>query len=131
MESSPPSGDKDGGGKQRNPAVKRARSSQEVEGNHETNHQNRVNESHNPKECKGRSFKDACIGKELDWPEVIGQLNMDNLSLEQGVDDGTNWPTLNRSKDQFKEMCEPWRKTLIVKILGKALGFKFLHQRLR
>ncbi|OMP03381.1 hypothetical protein COLO4_10454 [Corchorus olitorius] len=46
-ESSPPLGDSDSGGKQRNPAMKRPRTSQEAEKEHETNTQKHENESHN------------------------------------------------------------------------------------
>ncbi|KAJ1408029.1 hypothetical protein SESBI_23885 [Sesbania bispinosa] len=39
-------------------------------------------------------------------------------------------PTVKVSKAELKYPCQPWRKAILVKLLGKRLGMKFLRQRL-
>ncbi|XVE96848.1 hypothetical protein REPUB_Repub02eG0258600 [Reevesia pubescens] len=41
------------------------------------------------------------------------------------------WPSLPISADEHEDLCAPWRKTLIIKVLGKSVGFNFLWNRLR
>ncbi|XVF15304.1 hypothetical protein REPUB_Repub09cG0139700 [Reevesia pubescens] len=41
------------------------------------------------------------------------------------------WPSLPISADEHKELCAPWRKMLIIKVLGKSVGFNFLWNRLK
>ncbi|OMO88421.1 Endonuclease/exonuclease/phosphatase [Corchorus capsularis] len=127
----PPPGAKISGEQPCNPATKQARSSHDVGTEPTADPQGEPAEAASKQEPKNRSFKEACMGKGLSWQEVIGQLDFEALSLEQENDDGSSWPALTCTKDQFREVCEPWRKTLIVKILGKALGFNFLQQRLK
>ncbi|KAJ1429095.1 hypothetical protein SESBI_08447 [Sesbania bispinosa] len=39
-------------------------------------------------------------------------------------------PIIKLSREERHEVCKPWRKALIVKLLGKRIGLKFLHLRL-
>ncbi|OMP09112.1 Endonuclease/exonuclease/phosphatase [Corchorus olitorius] len=110
---------------------KRARSSQDGETEPGSDAQGKQVEVPSKQDPKGRFFKDACVGKGLSWQEVIGQLDFESLSLDQECDDGTSWPALTLTKEQFKKICEPWHKTLLVKILGKMMGFNFLQQWLK
>ena len=31
----------------------------------------------------------------------------------------------------FEHLCQPWRKCLVVKILGKSIGFLPMHEKMR
>ncbi|KAJ1383360.1 hypothetical protein SESBI_43424, partial [Sesbania bispinosa] len=46
-----------------------------------------------------------------------------------GVNGGYN-SSSSDSEDERHEACRPWRKALIVKVLGKRVGLRFLHLRL-
>lgn len=39
-------------------------------------------------------------------------------------------PTINVSKEDFEEWCSPWKKSLIVQVLGKKVSFRFLEAKL-
>lgn len=40
------------------------------------------------------------------------------------------YPVVQVSKEVIKEACRPWKKAIIVKLLGKRLGLHFLRNRL-
>ena len=40
-------------------------------------------------------------------------------------------PVINISKEEWKNLCEPWKHCLAVKLLGKTLGFRFLKTQLQ
>ncbi|OMO63150.1 hypothetical protein CCACVL1_22450 [Corchorus capsularis] len=67
---------------------------------------------------KTKSFKDACKGSNLSWEEVIGKANYDPPTLDCKNPGKNDWPELSIPPDLFQQACEPWRKTLIVKVLG-------------
>ncbi|KAH7867540.1 hypothetical protein Vadar_034652 [Vaccinium darrowii] len=39
------------------------------------------------------------------------------------------WPSLDVSKDELQKLRRPWRKALIVKLLGRTVGYRVLRQR--
>ncbi|KAJ1418543.1 Zinc finger, CCHC-type [Sesbania bispinosa] len=39
-------------------------------------------------------------------------------------------PTVHVSSRKFHEACKPWKSAVIIKVLGKRVGLKFLHLRL-
>ncbi|KAJ1432901.1 hypothetical protein SESBI_06444 [Sesbania bispinosa] len=49
---------------------------------------------------------------------------------ESEVEEDRLCPVIKLSKEERHEVCKPWRKALIVKLLGKRVGLKFLHLRL-
>lgn len=46
-------------------------------------------------------------------------------------EDKEKWPHIEVSEEQRKKLRSPWKKTLIVKLLGKSLGFNFIYSKLR
>ena len=50
---------------------------------------------------------------------------------EEGKSFNALCPMITISKDEWKALCEPWKLCLVVKLLGKTLGFRFLKVRLQ
>lgn len=40
------------------------------------------------------------------------------------------FPVISVSKEETKAACQPWKRALIDKLLGKQIGLRFLHNRL-
>ena len=49
------------------------------------------------------------------------------LIIEGAVKGKPNYPTLVIPKDEEERLQKPWKKTLIVKLLGKSISFKTLE----
>ncbi|OMO96272.1 hypothetical protein CCACVL1_05022 [Corchorus capsularis] len=85
------------------------------------------------------SFKDAILNKryqpKLTWEDVLEDFNEDTTMGEADWDvcdtENTKWPLLKVTKEEHDELYQPWRSTLIVKVLGKSVGYNFLLDRLQ
>ncbi|XVF09202.1 hypothetical protein REPUB_Repub07fG0071700 [Reevesia pubescens] len=56
---------------------------------------------------------------DIDFDEVVSDDEM------EGRDD--RWPSVSFTKKEKEHIGKPWRKTLIVKLLGKALRLQTLN----
>ncbi|KAJ1434399.1 hypothetical protein SESBI_05543 [Sesbania bispinosa] len=69
-------------------------------------------------------------GSEYELSSKEGESEEDeDSSGEEEVEDRL-CPVIKLSKEERHEACRPWRKALIVKLLGKRVGLRFLHLRL-
>lgn len=80
------------------------------------------------------SFRDTLMrGQLVPSPFLIDDidtlLNDDTYHLTVKADDGI--PTMHITKEEHRCLCEPWKKALIVKLLGKNLGPLIMEEQLR
>ncbi|KAJ8766719.1 hypothetical protein K2173_005330 [Erythroxylum novogranatense] len=83
----------------------------------------------------GISFRDAALNKHYSpkrtWDEVLNNsftLSEDMLKPTKQSSQGVYVPV---SLIDYETYIKPWTKSLIIKTLGKAIGFKYLSSRLR
>ncbi|XP_061348788.1 uncharacterized protein LOC133294125 [Gastrolobium bilobum] len=72
--------------------------------------------------------------EEDDWKEIQRREEEEDGGEKdpiQGAEDDPLCPSLQFSKSQRKEDCRQWRKALIIKLLGKRIGARFLMARLQ
>lgn len=93
------------------------------------------------------SYKDICAGingvdNEDDEDDIIDHSGSDSDEEDEaeerenddmGVEEQQDplCPVIKITKQELKEACKPWRKAIIVKLLGKKLGLNFLRVRLQ
>ncbi|XVF38342.1 hypothetical protein REPUB_Repub20aG0093200 [Reevesia pubescens] len=88
------------------------------------------------------SYKDMLTGKAVvaldkwnDWIEDEGDdfIHFDGevSGDEELPDSDSRWPNVSFSKQEKLNMRFPWRKALVVKLLGKILGFQTLNARIK
>ena len=46
------------------------------------------------------------------------------------IEDDPAYPTVKLIAKEKRELCKPWKRSLIVKLLGKQMGMRFLKLRL-
>ncbi|KAJ1422008.1 Zinc finger, CCHC-type [Sesbania bispinosa] len=104
------------------------------------------------------SYKDACLGvngpsnyiSSSDWESFDEEESYEGSEEDSGSDNGEEMdedgelkpgaknrvkddplcPTIKVTKGEVRVACQPWKKAILVKLLGKRLGMRFLRQRL-
>ncbi|KAJ1438980.1 Zinc finger, CCHC-type [Sesbania bispinosa] len=104
------------------------------------------------------SYKDACLGvngasnyiSSSDWESFDEEESYEGSDEDSGSDNGEEMdedgelkpgaknrvkddplcPTIKVTKGEVRVACQPWKKAILVKLLGKRLGMRFLRQRL-
>lgn len=80
---------------------------------------------------KACSFRDKLMGNKQPQPRrermdlIVAGLVTVNL-----VRGNRLLPSITISDDIFKELCHPWQEALIVKLLGKSVGYRTMQHRL-
>ncbi|KAJ1381927.1 hypothetical protein SESBI_44715 [Sesbania bispinosa] len=84
------------------------------------------------KERKVVSYKDICLGEDKDASdEDTSESEEDDQEMEEDKDSSDEETAIVKiSKEERKEACKPWKNSVIVKLLGRRVGLKFLHLRL-
>nr|GME21591.1 uncharacterized protein LOC109157058 [Ipomoea batatas] len=54
----------------------------------------------------------------------------DEESKASGIDEDPTYPTIRLSAEENKRIREPWRQTLIIKVIGRKVGYAYLMRRL-
>src|ERR1044072_1236896 len=78
------------------------------------------------------SFRDKLVG-----PRMVEVVDKDADLVQQGLfeiklDDGNRLlPRCYVRPDILHRVCEPWKDTLVVRLLGKNVGFRTMSERLR
>ncbi|XP_061349017.1 uncharacterized protein LOC133294382 [Gastrolobium bilobum] len=67
--------------------------------------------------------------EERDWFEELDVHGMEE-DVQSNDQDDPFCPTYRFSKELYKESCRPWKQAVIIKLLGKKVGVKFLLNRL-
>lgn len=82
---------------------------------------------------QGVSFKDSLLG--IDSSHQGGEEDVDDGWLseddEREKEDNPDCPNIYLTKEEKAEMRRPWRKSLIIKIMGRTIGFTYLLNRLK
>ncbi|KAJ1436285.1 hypothetical protein SESBI_04316 [Sesbania bispinosa] len=92
------------------------------------------------KGCKLVSYRDVCLGEDHE-AESMGSddaedsdddsyMNMEGSSEDEDVSVDPRCPVVNVTKEERKQACQPWKNSIIVNLLGKGVGLKFLTLRL-
>ncbi|XP_057451938.1 uncharacterized protein LOC130743727 [Lotus japonicus] len=93
------------------------------------------------------SYKDICVGingsnrdedeedayidnSGSDVDEDAEEVEEGDEDMEDNVQQDPLFPVIKITKRELKEACKPWRKAIIVKLLGKKLGLSLLRIRL-
>ncbi|GMY18366.1 hypothetical protein FCV25MIE_13605 [Fagus crenata] len=81
-----------------------------------------------------RSYKDSIVQPECQWdnhasPNQIPDSNDVESDMEDDSDDQI--PVILLSKEEKLRIQAPWRSALIIKALGKSIGFKFMDFKIR
>ncbi|XP_075489651.1 uncharacterized protein LOC142528490 [Primulina tabacum] len=80
------------------------------------------------------SFKETLLGKDKTrdmaiYLEEEGVVSDDDDSEEEVEDEGC--PKIKVSREEKARLRRPWRKTLIVKVLGRTIGYNYLFRRIK
>ncbi|XP_057426505.1 uncharacterized protein LOC130719928 [Lotus japonicus] len=59
---------------------------------------------------------------------MVGGLDFEEAQKERGPFNPN--PVVPISLEEYEQWCRPWKFTLVVKLLGKRIGFKWMNQRL-
>lgn len=93
------------------------------------------------------SYKDICAGingndyeeedkddyidnSGTDVDDEVDDVEGDDEDMDDSVQQDPLCPVIKVTKQELKEACKPWRKAIIVKLLGKKLGLSLLRLRL-
>lgn len=77
------------------------------------------------------SFRDKLLGNKKAQPRREKMdLIAEGLVTVDLVGGNRLLPKIIISKDMFKELCHPWQEALIVKLLGKSVGYRIMQHRL-
>lgn len=82
---------------------------------------------------KRPSFKETLLGTPDPASPKLDDAAMEEYWFEDDGDEDEEdpeCPTISITKEEFVAMCRPWKKALIVKVLGKKVGFSILHKRI-
>ncbi|OMP01406.1 hypothetical protein COLO4_11918 [Corchorus olitorius] len=132
METLPPKGRSGGDKSRRPPAQKRSRIKDH--GGVRMTEISSFYEEEDDELCP--TLKEACrqglFHPTLTWKEAIGDdPDWDSYLPKDEPPNEGSFPKLNITAEEYKKLWEPWRKTLIVKILGKSPAFNLLFSKLR
>ena len=78
------------------------------------------------------TFKEKLLGSH---PKEKSLVMADEISDDEeeiiGGEDESDCPTIHVSKSEKARLRSPWKQTIIVKVLGKRIGYYYLEKRLR
>lgn len=60
---------------------------------------------------------------------VLEEMDWSDEDCEDDEED-PECPIVILTKEEYRQMCKPWRKALIVKVLGRNLGFNIIKTRI-
>lgn len=93
-----------------------------------------------PNPWAGRRFSNVLQGKQLKAFIYYGEEEddfweiemMDQFYLEklEEKEDNENWCEIELTTQRWFELCRPWRKALIIKLLGRNISYRTLTERL-
>lgn len=70
---------------------------------------------------------DSCLREGDEESEVDGEISHDNIVEEE---DGP-WFSMGMTKLEKHEARRPWRMSVIIKLVGRSIGYQFLLRRLQ
>ncbi|KAJ4847160.1 hypothetical protein Tsubulata_045745 [Turnera subulata] len=90
--------------------------------------------SPNTEERRKLSYKEKVVGSSSSIPDFVmdeGDSDLDSESdCDSGDEEDETCPTIRLTSSQKKRLRAPWRQALLVKMLGRKVGFKFLERKL-
>lgn len=69
-------------------------------------------------------------GRKLNYDPLEKEVVSDEEPMEE-IDPDPNCPVIPVSKEEKERLRRPWRRTLIVKVLGRKVSYSYLFQRLQ
>ncbi|XP_057419082.1 uncharacterized protein LOC130713325 [Lotus japonicus] len=87
-----------------------------------------------PPEHLGRkpTFKEKVLGtKQIHETEEFVNLVKTGIMRMEFVEDNTSFPMFSIEPSTYREICKPWEDCLVVKLLGKSIGYGALCDKLR
>lgn len=75
-----------------------------------------------------KSYKESLAGTSMGIPEQGGEVSDDE---DMDGDDDPECPEIRLTKEEKTKLREPWRRLLIVKVLGRRVGYTNLCKRLQ
>lgn len=77
------------------------------------------------------SFRDMVMGKqEVPPPREKVDLLKDELALITFQDNDPLLPMVHINESVFEGLCAPWKNALVVKLLGKSIGYRTMRDKL-
>nr|KYP45940.1 hypothetical protein KK1_032500 [Cajanus cajan] len=61
--------------------------------------------------------------------EFVDHLGEEKDDLVDNDDDPNPCPKISVSQEKFEEWCSPWKKTLVINVLGKKISFKAIENK--
>ena len=94
--------------------------------------------SHNTESSFGGSFKDKLIGdipgafvKAFEFENLMDEdVESDCENEEEAVQNRVGWVNVRLSKETKRRIRGPWSKAIIVKLVGRSVGFAYLKSKL-
>ncbi|KAF7822605.1 ribonuclease H [Senna tora] len=77
------------------------------------------------------SFKDKLMGKKKYKPKIPEDLIKKELVSIDWVDGNKALPKISFASNIIEELSKVWENTIIVSLLGREVGYKYLHERLK
>ncbi|XP_057456984.1 uncharacterized protein LOC130747943 [Lotus japonicus] len=87
-----------------------------------------------PSESTGRkpTFKEKVLGaRKADETEEFVNLVETGIMRMEYAEENTSFPMFSIEPNTYKELCKPWEDCLVVKLLGKTIGYGALCEKLR
>ncbi|XP_031131731.1 uncharacterized protein LOC116033116 [Ipomoea triloba] len=79
-----------------------------------------------------RSYLDSVVGNGTNTAPFLVANQEDSEEEEEDIveNDDPTCPTIRLSAKEKNRICEPWRQTLIIKVMGRRVGYAYLLRRL-
>ncbi|GMY19177.1 hypothetical protein FCV25MIE_14416 [Fagus crenata] len=81
-----------------------------------------------------RSYKDSLVCPEGIWEHqdsIFTSIDMETVVSDDEVEIDDQYPTILLSKEEKLRIQAPWRSALIIKAIGKSVGFKYMDFKIR
>lgn len=88
------------------------------------------NNATSPQPGNGPSFREALTGRKTVEGKKVEDVVSDDDAEEEGEGD-EDCPNFWLTKEEKIRMRKPWQNTLIIKVLGRTVGYNYLLKRLR
>ena len=81
----------------------------------------------------GNSYVESLMGNSFVEPEIDENMQANECISEDDEDDceEDDCPLIKLSAEEKKRIRKPWQQTLIIKLMGRKVGYMFLIQRLK
>lgn len=87
---------------------------------------------HNTSKHQKKSFRDMVMGqKEATAPRKKVDLIKEKLASIEYEDNNPLKPMVHIEDSVFEGLCAPWQDALVVKLLGKSIGYQTMKDRLK